>query len=278
MAAVINDNNYKNEHKGCTISDIKFSLTWLIFAGVAVIFILLDRLQSGNVEYQIYSTTQKEIFYCGYNTITYKCDEFNRPYTFCSRMTQETYIRANDDYSLILYRKDINSSYSTVYGYAYYVFMILALSIPWMVVSFIFICNPLKFWKASLDAKYCILFLLATIMSTIAFIFGMIMITNYDCSNQLYNFIDQLIVEDTEININSVYPAFNEDDFTTWPSSTFIFLWINLVICIITTFHFIQKQSKDEEKQLLLQSGKCRDSKSQTSSKHNDEIFGEVQV
>ena len=156
----------------------------------------------------------------------------------------------NHHHKLIISRDDVDSSFPTIYGYLYYIFMILALSIPWMIVSFISFCNPLRFWKGSLNRKHCILFSLATIMSSIAFIFGMIMSITYDCSNQLYNFIKQLIDQDK----NSVYPSLNGDDFVTWPGATFIFLWINWMMCIVFAFYFIKhNKNKDETKMLLLQ-------------------------
>ena len=68
----LNANNNSHKDKTCTISDIKISFAWLVCAGIAVIFIVLDRLQNGNVTYQIYSNTQKDTFYCGFRLITYQ--------------------------------------------------------------------------------------------------------------------------------------------------------------------------------------------------------------
>ena len=72
------------------------------------------------------------------------------------------------------------------------------------------------------------------------------MITRYDCSNELYTFIDGLI-DDNDDNGDILL---NNDDFTVWPGITFVFLWVNWIISFVLTFYFNKKKNK---KALLLQ-------------------------
>lgn len=153
-------------------------------------------------------------------------------------------------------RSEIDDSYKTFYGETYFGFLIFAICIPWIIVSFIHICNPLPFWKSTQAMKYFILFSISTVISTIASIFAIAMVTKYDCSTELYNFIAPYIDDEAG---QSIYGTFSEDNFTKWEGVTFIFLIINWIGCLALSIFFWRQRNNVKTSNVVQQNATKND-------------------
>eukprot|EP01084_Bolivina_argentea_P084482 152762_1 len=204
---------------------------WLLSSCIAIIFILLDRIESGQMEYLYVNLdltqTNTNTFRCGFKTITLHCP-VNDVYStnVCSTLVN---MHSAEKYATKININTSYDSYHQLYAYLFYICTCIGCVIPWMLSTGIFFCEPKygnkKFLCCTSQTKCFIFCLLSMITSIAAVVFGTLIITNDECSDRLYQFI----VGALESNIQ-YYPTFNQNDITIWFGATIIFMMINAAI------------------------------------------------
>eukprot|EP01084_Bolivina_argentea_P083340 150893_1 len=210
---------------------------WLICALIGMIFILLDRIESGKMDYvyvnltENLTTTNSNTFRCGFKTITLHCPSTDTNSTnICNMLTINNINEIKEEKTKN--KIHIPTSYDKLYSHLYYSFTCIGIAIPWIISTAVFFSEPNygnKKWLGTTSQTKCFIFcLLSTFASIIAIIFGILLVINNDCSDGLYEYIIDSLGENIQY-----YPNLNKNNISVWLGATLIFIMINIGITFI---------------------------------------------